>query len=183
MNTKTNGISGVQFAVLMTIVLAVFYALGVLVAPAGVVPNVLAQVAFALVVVIKTLLVLASSTIAILVVFTQVLDMKVGEILPSLRKAENLSYGVMAGAIAGVMAIAVSFSTGATLQLYLYALLTKGAIGLLLDGIVVFVVARTVGVTSMDELAVYAKTVDNNQMIIFLAVVANVIMLVAMTTW
>jgi hypothetical protein len=174
------------FIMQFLITLIIMFSLGVIVGIiAGVSPNPLTIMWWALRVILKfgctwvTFIALAS-VIARGLLGTTLRDLFL-QMHDKVALQENLSpFALTAGLL---IALAQVFSPhAATLPLYFYEVLTKGALGILLGFVATVFVAWTNNVKSLREFDELFNKKDNNQLVLFLVVSFNVAVHFAMTS-
>ena len=178
---------GLRIAGLLVLSLGVMFAIGVIIGIlAGVEPNIQAILWYVARVLFKYAAIMVVAILLIWLIAKYLLNTSIAEMIASMHNQvrvqdqENLSPAVVLGGLLFAVTMIFSLAHAITFQIYLYDVLTKGSLGLLVGTAMVAAVARMVGVRSADHFAELFHEPSNNQIVIFVMIALNAAVLVAM---
>jgi hypothetical protein len=152
---------------------------------AGVVTNMAGVLSLVFQVSVKFVLIAVSATLVLMFVSRSLLGRPMRALFASMHDRvtqlqENLSPALVLGGVLLAVAQIFAFAHASTFALYFYEALTKGSLGLGLGIIATVVISRLVGISSTGYFLDIFDDPANNQLVLFLMVVFNVAVLIAM---
>lgn len=181
-STKTGGAHTVSFIIVVPVTLIVLYVIGLLIHPA----NLSNQLTFVLWVLFRLVMFAALAVLLNLAFYTAVLRQTPRDILMGLRRfehstgLENLSRAFVLVGLLMIAAQLVGWPLATSMKGYLYEILTKGSLGLLLATAVTMFGALFLGIKSVDHFAEYFNDPRNNQIVLVVMALVNLAVFIAM---
>ena len=172
----------VSFIIVVPVVLVVIYLLSLLFHPA----NVGTQLMFILWFVFRVVVGAVLFFILDFAFNTLILHQTPGQIVAGLRRfehesgLENLSRAFLTGGLLIVAAQLAGWPLGTSMSLYLYEVMSKGPIALLVAILVTIVGALFLGIRSIDHFAQYVEDPRNNQIVLVLMILVNAVIFLGM---
>lgn len=170
---QPKGISARSFLLFTTVGLALLFLLGVIVSPeAAPTWSVFGKYIFEFLV--KVVYAGGIGALSFGVFWTQILDCKLflGTIREKFANNNNDSYAIIAVTfLLGLPAVFLLFSGGDTIQQFVAATSTKGAVGIAIGMVFTFLAARLFGVSNLDDFRCWVETKDNNNYVILVCAI------------
>jgi hypothetical protein len=177
---------GFSFVLSALVLLTVTFIVGAVIGLTGGVVTSIAGV-FSLVwhVLVKFSLVAVCASLVLMFVARNLLGRSMRSLFASMHdrapiEQENLSPALVLGGVLIAVGQVFAFAHASTFGLYFYEALTKGSLGLGLGIITTMMIARLVGITSTGYFLDMFDNHANNQLVLFLMMVLNVVVFIAM---
>ena len=173
----------VNFLVFVPVFLVVLYLIGLAINPAA---NFGFQLAYVGRVLIQFLIFAVLAAALIFMFYALVLHKPLGQVVTDLKRfehpdgVENLSSAFLMLGMLMIAAQIVGWPTAVSLKLYLYEMLTKGTIGLLLATAITVLGAFVLGLNSVEHFVQYLEDANNNQVVLVLMGLVNLAIFIAM---
>jgi hypothetical protein len=186
MNASTNSVKSgkhtVSFIFVVPIVLVVLYLLSLIFHPA----NIGTQLVYVLWVLFRVVVGAVLFFILDFAFNTLILNQTPGKIVAGLRRfehatgIENLSRAFLTGGMLFMAAQIAGWPLGSTMSQYMYEVMSKGPIALLVAILVTMFGAFFLGIKSIDHFAQYVEDPRNNQIVLVLMILVNAVVFLAM---
>ena len=175
--TKTSGAHTASFVVVVPVLLVALYVISLLIHPA----NVGTQLLFVFWVLFRIFVGAVLFFILDFAFSTLILHQTPGQVVAGLRRfehkngLENLSRAFLSGGIIFMAAQLAGWPLGSSMSQYLFEVMSKGSIALLIAIGVTMFGALVLGIKSVDHFAQYVDDPRNNQIVLIVIVLVNAV--------